>query len=155
VIRQAGAGPARRLSAVTLARVVFVLLVVGSGIAVFYAQALKREAPLLLKPAGQTDNFDPTGNGVRPAKWAHFKLKTSIGDVIDVYVVTTAGHEVAVLRRGLVMREYHRIDLHWDGRTSAGALAPPGFYRLKVRLEHRRRTIVAPTFLLHLEAGSG
>jgi hypothetical protein len=154
VIRQAGAGRVRRLSAVTLARGVFALLAAGSVVAVFYAQELKREAPLLRYPSGRTDTFDPTGNGIHPVKWAHFHVETTVGEVVDVSVVNAAGREVALLKRGLVMHEYRERDLHWDGRTSAGALAPPGFYRVKVRLEHRRRTIVAPTFLLHLEAGS-
>jgi hypothetical protein len=155
VIHAAGAGRARRLSAVTLACCVFALLVAGSVVAVFYAQELKREAPLLMLPTGKTDTFDPTGNGIHPLRWAHFHVKTSVDDVVDVSVVTTAGREVDVLKSGLVAHAYDQVDLHWDGRTSTGALAAPGFYRVEVRLHRSRRTIVAPTFLLHLEAGPG
>jgi hypothetical protein len=156
VIHAAGAGRTLRLSAVTLAGCVFALLVAGSVVAVFYAQELKREVPLLMEPAGRTVNLDPTGNGIHPLRWAHFHVKTSVDDVVDVSVVTTTGRVVAVIRRGLPTHAYDgRIDLHWDGRTSTGALAAPGYYRVQVHLRRSRRTIVAPTFLLHLEAGPG
>ena len=52
MIPASGGARARELRAATLARIVVALLVVGSVAALFYAQALKREPPLLLRPGG-------------------------------------------------------------------------------------------------------
>ena len=51
MIRAARGAPARGQHAATLARAVFATLVLASVAALFYAQVLKREAPLLLPPA--------------------------------------------------------------------------------------------------------
>jgi hypothetical protein len=146
VTRAGGAAP--------LARAVLAALVVASVAAFFYAGVLKRETPLLLKPYPGTDGFQPAG-GSTLNRAAHFHVRASVGDVLDVRVLTTGGRLVAVLRTGLRVREYRTIRLSWDGRTSSGSLAPPGFYELQVHFLHAARTVVAPGFLMHLEGPAG
>ena len=66
------------------ARIVLGLLVLASVAAFFYAQALKREDPLVNGHGGVT-RFRPAGPGVTEA---HFHLKLSVNDVVDVAVLT-------------------------------------------------------------------
>jgi len=142
VTRAAGAAP--------LARAVLAALVVASVAAFFYAGVLKRETPLLIWPNPGIDAFAPAG-GSTLDRAAHFRLKASVGDVLDVRVLSSAGRLVAVLRSGVRVREYRHILLSWDGRTATGSLAPRGFYELAVHFRHAGRTVVAPGFLMHLE----
>ena len=114
--RAARAAPARGPRAATLAGAVFAVLVLASVAALFYAQVLKREAPLLLKPQG-TDTFEPAGNGREHPHEAHFDVRTSVDDVLDVSVVSVGGRQVAVIRTGLPIRRYQHQALSWNGRT--------------------------------------
>ena len=141
--------------AATLASAVFAVLVLASIAALFYAQVLKREAPLLLKPQGWIDTFQPGGNGRQRPREAHFAVRTSVDDVLDVSVVTGGGRRGAVIRTGLPIRRYQHRALSWNGRTSGGTAAPPGVYRLAVRFERAGQTVIAPGFGLLVKAGSG
>jgi hypothetical protein len=150
VIRAVGAGTAPSLRAAVLARAAFALLVVASVAALFLAQALKSESPLVFWPISHTDRFAPSGVGGLKHE-AHFRLKITVDDVVDVWVVTTAGREVDMLAAKLPMHEWVHRALHWDGTTSAGTAAAPGTYELKVRLEHAGQTLIVPGFRLLLE----
>jgi hypothetical protein len=157
VIRAAPGAPARELRAATLARVVLALLVVASVAALFYAQALKHEAPLVSPVKGGIDTFQPGGTGGHGLlRQAHFRVRTSVDDVLDISVITTAERLVAVLRTGLHVRHYRETPpLHWDGRTSAGVLAAPGTYLVAVRFRHAGQTVTVPSFQLLLKGASG
>jgi flagellar hook capping protein FlgD len=135
---------ARAARAATLARVALAVLVAAGVVAFFIAQAVKREAPLVNGHGGVT-RFRPDGPGVREA---HFHLKLSVGDVVEVSVLNAAGREVQVIARERRVREYQRFELVWNGTTAAGALATPGDYRVEVRLERTGRTVVVPNFQL-------
>jgi hypothetical protein len=157
VIRAAPGAPARELRAATLARVVLALLVVASVAALFYAQALKREAPLVRPVKGGTDTFQPGGSGTHGLlHQAHFRVRTSVDDVLDISVITPAEHLVAVVRTGLRVHRYRETPpLHWDGRTSGGALAPPGIYLVAVRFRRAGQTVTVPNFQLRLKGAAG
>ena len=157
MIRAAPGAPARELRAATLARVVLALLVVASVAALFYAQALKHEAPLVSPVKGGIDTFQPGGTGGHGLlRQAHFRVRTSVDDVLDISVITTAERLVAVLRTGLRVRHYRETPpLHWDGRTSAGVLAAPGTYLVAVRFRHAGQTVTVPSFQLLLKGASG
>lgn len=130
--------------AATLARVVLAVLV-GAGVGAFFiAQAVKREAPLVNGHGGVT-RLRPDGPGVRAA---HFHLKLSVGDVVEVSVLNAAGREVQVIARDRRVREYRKFELAWNGTTATGAVAAPGAYQVEVRLEHAGRTVVVPNFAL-------
>jgi hypothetical protein len=134
------------------ARIVLGLLVLASVAALFYAQALKREDPLVNGHGGVT-RFRPGGPGVTEA---HFHLKLSVNDVVDVAVLTaTSDRLVKWIARKRKVREYRQFELVWNGTTVAGTTAPPASYVVEVRLEHAGQTVVVPGFLLRLEGPSG
>jgi len=97
VTRAAGAAP--------LARAVLAALVVASVAAFFYAGVLKRETPLLIWPNPGIDAFAPAG-GSTLDRAAHFRLKASVGDVLDVRVLSSAGRLVAGTSTGGTLYKY-------------------------------------------------
>jgi hypothetical protein len=157
VIRAAPGAPARELRAATLARVVLALLVAGSVAALFYAQALKHEAPLVRPVKAGTDAFQPAGTGGHGLlRQAHFRVRTSIDDVLDIEVITTADRRVATIKTGLPVHKYRETPpLHWNGRTSSGALASPGTYLVQVRFRRAGQAVTVPNFQLLLKGASG
>jgi hypothetical protein len=157
VIRTAPGAPARELRAATLARIVLALLVAASVAALFYAQALKHQAPLVRPVKAGTDTFQPAGTGAKGLlREAHFRVRTSVDDVLTIEVVTTADRRVAVIATGLPVRSYRETPpLHWDGRTSRGALAPPGTYLVQVRFRRAGQAVTVPSFQLLLKGVSG
>jgi hypothetical protein len=155
VNRAARGAPARGPHAATLACVVFATLVLASVAALFYAQVLKREAPLLLPPAVAMDVFEPSGPGVHPPREAHFRVRTSVDDVLDIAVLKGNDRQVAVIATGLPVHKYQHATLHWDGRTTAGKPAPPGIYLIQVRFSHAGQTVIQSGFQLHLQGPAG
>lgn len=143
----AGARP-RAVRAATLARAALAALVAASVAALFIAQALKREAPLINGHGGVT-RFRPGGPGVTEA---HFHLRLSVGDVVDVCVLNGRSQAVVnVVASHRRVREYKEFELIWNGTTTTGAPAPPGRYLVEVRLEHAGRTVIVPGFQLVVE----
>jgi len=140
-----GSARAREIRPATLAGAVLAVLVAGAVAGLFYAQAQKREDPLLLRPQPATLSFRPTGALGRLTREAHIRIETSVDEMIDVTVVTSAGRVVAVLAHGMVMHKYRSRHVIW-----AGGSAPPGIYLLRVRLERARQTLLAPGFRLRL-----
>jgi hypothetical protein len=151
VISAPAGARARAAPAATLARVVLALLVAAAVGAFFIAQAVKREAPLVKRPHSYTDTFQPSGSGHPFDRVAHFDVRTTVGDVLDVSVLTLSGRVVDVIASGLAVREYRSVLLDWSGTTSAGTPAAPGLYQLSVRFEHAGRTVIVPGFRLALK----
>ncbi len=148
MIRATGGVRPRALRAATLARAVLVLLVAASVYALFRDQELKREAPLV-NGHSATTRFRPGGP---PPRSAHFHLKLSVGDVVDVTVLAAGTNRaVDVIARDRRVREYKKFELIWNGRTATGAPAPPGRYLVEVRLERAGRSVIVPGFQLVLE----
>lgn len=151
MIRATGGARPRALRAATLSGAVLVLLVAASVYALFRDQELKREAPLV-NGHSATTRFHPQGP---PPRAAHFHLRLSVGDVVDVTVLAAAtDRAVDVIARSRRVREYRKFELVWNGRTAAGAPAPPGRYLVEVRLERAGRTVIVPGFALVLEGGT-
>ena len=156
MIRAARGAPARELLPATLARVVLALLVLGSVAALFYAQALKREDPLVHPVRPGSDTFQPSGTGGHELRQAHFRVRTTVTDVLDISVITTAERQVAVIATGLAAQKYQETrPLNWDGRTTAGTAAPPGTYLLRIRFHRAGQTVTLPNFQLELKGPSG
>lgn len=141
------------MRAVALSRIAFAALIAASIGALFYAQALKRRS-LLLEPRPGTVTFAPSGNGVRHHHQAHFELRLTLGRGAVVTVLTTTDRPVAVIARLPGLREYKQHAVHWDGRTSSGVLAAPGYYLIEIHLLHYGQTFIAPGFRLHLLGGT-
>jgi hypothetical protein len=149
----AGARP-RAPRAATLARAALAVLVAASVGAFFIAQALKREAPLLKRPHSYTDSFQPSGDGHPFDRAAHFDVRATVGDSLDVSVLTLSGRVIDVIATHLVVHEYRSVPLSWGGRTSAGTPAPAGLYELRVRFERAGQTVIVPGFRLALKGPS-
>ena len=156
MIRAARGAPARELLPATLARVVLALLVLGSVAALFYAQALKREDPLVRPVTPGIDRFQPSGTGRHELRQAHFRVRTTVNDLLDISVITTGSHQVAVIATALAAQKYRETrPLHWDGRTTAGTAATPGTYLLRIRFHRAGQTVTVPNFQLELKGPSG
>ena len=106
---------------------------------------------------GGVDTFQPGGTrGHGLLRQAHFRVRTSVDDVLDISVITTAERLVAVVRTGLRVQRYRETPpLHWDGRTSGGAFASPGSYLVRVRFQRAGETVTVPNLQLLLKGSSG
>ncbi|HEY1774520.1 MAG TPA: hypothetical protein VGG41_00040 [Solirubrobacteraceae bacterium] len=143
MIRPAGAAPPRGPSAVLLARISFAALVVAAVAALFIAQALKREAPLIKGHSGSMA-FPGPGH-----EFTHFHLTATLGGYVEVSVLTQSGERtVAVLAAHLRIHEYTRFHLAWDGTTTSGGPAAAGAYVVQVRFENYGRSVIVPNFVL-------
>ena len=146
----AGAAQARGRSAVLLARATFAALVVAAVAALFIAQAVKREVPLVKDHSGSL-GFPGPGH-----RFAHFRLRTTLGGYVDVSVLTAAGERpVKTIARHLRIHEYQHFHLTWDGTTDAGTPAPPGQYVVRIHFEQYGRTVIVPKFVLTLRSRPG
>jgi hypothetical protein len=154
VSRAPAAARPRAPRAAPLARAALAVLVAASVGAFFIAQALKREAPLLKRPRGYTARFQPAGDGHPFDRAAHFDVEATVGDVLDVSVLTLSGRVVDVIAPRLVVHEYRSVLLSWAGTTSAGTPAPAGLYELRVRFERAGQTVIVPGFRLALKGRS-
>lgn len=155
MIRATGGARPRAVRAATLARVALVLLVAASVYALFRDQELKREPPLLKRPKAYTDTFQPSGAGHPFDRAAHFDVRATVGDVLDIWVVTPAGRQVDAVATGLRVREYRSVRLHWDGTTTAGQAARPGVYELRIHFRRAGQTLIVPGFRLLLKGPPG
>jgi len=143
VTRAAGAARARGGTASILAYAAFAALVAGSVAALFIAQALKREIPLV---NGHSSSLAFPAPGHRDA---HFHLKVSLPDILDISILSADGDRlVDVIVAHRREPEYQKFELVWSGTTTAGAPAAPGEYVVQVRFEHARRTVIVPNFVL-------
>jgi hypothetical protein len=140
------------VGAASLARASLVVLVIATVLAVFYAQELKHQDPLLQEPRGGTIGFQPTGplTNAHITRFAHFDVRATVQDTLRVSIISERTHATAFVIVVSVPKYQHRA-VSWDGRTAAGTLAPTGLYLLRVLFEHHGQT-VQPALLLHLEA---
>ena len=152
---RAAPGAWRRVSAATLARVSFAVLVLATFLAIFYAQELKRQAPLLFSPTGGVIRFQPRGTitTAHVTHFAHFKVKASVGDILVVSIVDArSGRTVRTYT--VPVHEYSHRSVSWDGLTTAGRPAPAGSYRVRVHFRAQGST-VEPALVLVLLGGAG
>ena len=141
----AGAARSRGGTAAILARAAFAALVAASVAALFIAQALKREIPLV-NWHGRSLAFPGPGH-----RDAHFDLRVTLVDILDVAILPANGDRVVkVIGAHLREREYRKFHLTWNGTTTAGTPAPPGEYVVQVRFERAGRTVIVPNFVLTL-----
>jgi hypothetical protein len=68
-------------------------------------------------------------------------------ETLDASVVDSDGAHVATLAESQDFPA-GRASFDWDGRGDDGQVVPDGLYRLKVRLENDRRTILIPKTVL-------
>jgi hypothetical protein len=142
-----------------LARVVFAVLVVACFAAFIVTQRLKH-TPAAVQNFEMDKAFYPTAaaaascRGKVPKKLVnetkrieYISFKPAQADEVTVEVVNSANQSVATIVRDLPAQRYKQLSLCWNGQrgpTESGGLAPPGEYRLKVRLHSQELTRYSP-----------
>lgn len=134
--------PRRRVS-VGYAAVVFALLLVATVAAFTWSQRLKR-VPLVLDRVtfGVPDSRAFTPN--RDCRFDRIRIRFRVtrSDRAHVQVVKPGGRLVVTLARDVYLHRYRFHTYHWDGRMRGEGVAPPGRYKLRVRMLGQDRTLV-------------
>jgi hypothetical protein len=125
------------------AAVVFALLVVATVAAFAWSQRLKRD-PLVLDRVtfGTAAARSFTPNGDCRFDKIRIRFRTTISDTGDVQVVKPGGRLIVTLARDTYLKRYSFHTFYWDGRTRNDGIAPPGRYKLRVKLLGQDRTLV-------------
>ena len=130
----------------SFATVVFALLVVATLAAFAYSQRVKRDPLVLDKvrfgvPASRS--FTPNGDCRFDTIRIRFRMTKS--DDATVQIVKPGGKLVLTLARDRFLKRYTFTTFHWDGRTRLNrGPAPPGRYKLRVRMLGEDRVLVPP-----------
>ncbi len=139
----------RRPVRASTAAVVFALLVLATAAAFAWSQRLKRD-PLVLdrvsfravpfpKGTPPVNAFVPGGKCLDRMR---IRFRTTVSDRGDVQVVKPGGGLVLTLARDAYLKRYTFHTFYWDGRTRGDGSAPPGRYKLRVKLLGEGRTLV-------------
>jgi hypothetical protein len=135
------------------AALVFALLVLATLAAFAWAQRLKRDplvldrvtivaVPRLHLQAPAVDSFTPNNDCRHDRVRIRFRVTQS--DDATVQVVKPGGRVVITLARDRFLKRYTFHTFYWDGRQRGGGIAPPGRYKLRVKLLGQDRTLVTP-----------
>ena len=130
------------------AGLVFALLVLATVAAFAWSQRLKRD-PLVLDRVtfGVPPGRDPLGftpNGDCRFDRIRIRFRATQSDHGTVQVVKPGGKLVVTLARDTYLKRYHFLTYYWDGRSRNDGIAPPGRYKLRVKLLGQDRTLVPP-----------
>jgi hypothetical protein len=141
--------PRRRISAAGL---VFALLVLATLAAFAASQRLKRDPLVLdrvtfiaiptLHPNHPVYRFTPNHDCRYDRMRLRFRVTQS--DDATVQVVKPGGRVMLTLAREEPLKRYHFFTFHWDGHIRNDGIAPPGRYKLRVKLLGQDRTLVPP-----------
>lgn len=132
--------PRRRVS---VGAVVFALLVVATVAAFAWSQRLKRD-PLVLD---RVSFGTPASPGFTPNRDCRFdririRFRVTRSDDANVQVIKPGGKLVVTLARDEFLKRYRFFTFYWDGRSREEGGAPPGRYKLRVKLLGQDRTLV-------------
>lgn len=136
----------RRLSA---GAVVFAILVLATVAAFAVSQRVK-SSPLVLDHVtfGKVADGKPvrsfTPNGDCRFDRIRIRFRVTRSDRATVQVVKPGGRLVLTLARDRFLKRYHFFTFHWDGRRRNDGIAPPGRYKLRVKLLGQGRKLVPP-----------
>ncbi|HEX5983521.1 MAG TPA: hypothetical protein VFY69_04875 [Solirubrobacterales bacterium] len=139
------------------AAIVFALLVLATVAGFAYAQAVKRD-PLVLdrvsfvgaphaKGTMRVHSFTPNGDCRHDLMRVRFRVTRSY--VGTVQIVKTGGRVVITLARDRFLKRYTFHTFYWDGRRRGGGTAPPGRYKLRVKLGSDRTLVTPGVIKLH------
>jgi hypothetical protein len=140
------------------AGLVFAVLVLATLAAFAYSQHLKRDplvldkvrfaAAPILHPKNPVPSFTPNGDCRHDRM--RIRFRTTQSDRGTVQVVKPGGRLVITLARDTYLKRYHFHTYYWDGRTRNDGIAPPGRYKLRIKLLGQDRVLVPPgTMKLH------
>ena len=142
------------------AGLVFALLVLATLTAFAWSQRLKRDplvldkvrfvaVPRLHPKAPPVRGFTP--NDDCRYDFMRIRFRTTQSDRGTVQVVKPGGRLVITLARDELLKRYKFHTYYWDGRSRNDGVAPPGRYKLRVKLLGQDRVLVPPGSMnLHL-----
>ncbi len=127
------------------AGLVFALLVLATLAAFAWSQRLKRD-PLVLDRVtfGVPKSRAFTPNGDCRFDRIRIRFRTTQSDRATVQVVRPGGRLVVTLARNELLERYKFHTFYWDGRSRLDGMAPPGRYKLRVKLLGQDRVLVPP-----------
>ena len=141
--------PRRRVSPAAL---VFALLVLATVAAFGWAQRLKRDPLVLdrvtfvaapvLHPGNPVHSITPNGDCHYDSVRIRFRVTRT--DRATVQIVKPGGRVVITLARDRPLKRYHFFTFYWRGHQRGGGIAPPGRYKLRVKLLGQERNLVPP-----------
>jgi hypothetical protein len=125
--------------------VVFALLVVATIAAFAWSQRLKRD-PLVLDRVTFGTPASPAFTPNRDCRFDRIRIRFRVtrSDRANVQIVKPGGKLVLTLARDRYLKRYRYFTFHWDGRSRNDGIAPPGRYKLRVKLLDQDRTLVVP-----------
>ncbi len=134
------------------AGLVFALLVLTTLAAFAWSQRLKRDPLVLdhvtfvgapvLHPKNPVHSFTP--NGDCRYDEVRIRFRTTRSDQGTVQVVKPGGKLVVTVARDTYLKRYRFHTFYWDGRSRNDGIAPPGRYKLRVKLLGEDRVLVPP-----------
>jgi FlgD Ig-like domain len=116
-------------------------LLVATGLAFVYTESLKLTKSPIVGTRVLPKVISPVCDCPTDAAVIAFRLRKA--DVVDVEIIDAGGRVV----RNLVARQPRgrgRVSFVWRGEDDAGAVAPEGSYRPRIKLRREHRTIVLP-----------
>ena len=137
--------------------IVFALLVLATVAAFAYSQRVKRDPLVLdkvsfvgfpvLQPDEPVRGFTP--NGDCQYDRVRIRFRTTVSDDGTVQVIKPGGRVVFTLARDQFLKRYSFHTFYWDGRQRGGGTAPPGRYKLRVKLGSDRTLVTPGAIKLH------
>ena len=115
-------------------------LLIATGLAFVITERLKLTPSPILRTE-VTKIFSPVCECETDVATIGFHLRER--DTVDLYIIDGSDEIVRTLARNQPMGR-GPVDLYWNGRDEAGAIAAEGDYRARVHLARQRRTIVLP-----------
>jgi hypothetical protein len=151
-----GVAPGETKNAQKLARVVFAVLVVACFVAFVLTQRLKHtptpvqsfEADVAFyptsTPAAACRGRVPTSQVNASERIEYLSFKPAQAEAVTVEIINSAEKSVATVVHALPAERYKQLSLCWNGQLGArqsGGVAPPGEYRIQVKLLSLDRTV--------------
>lgn len=138
---------------------VFALLVLLTVAAFAWSQRVKRN-PLVLDRVSfaAVPRLHPesepvrafTPNGDCRYDRVRIRFRMTISDRANVQIVKPGGRLILTLARDTFLKRYTFHTFYWDGRMRDDGIAPPGRYKLRVKMLGEDRTLVpGGTIRLH------
>ena len=123
--------------------VVFALLVISTLAAFAWSQRLKRD-PLVLDKVSFGTTVSRAFTPNRDCRFDRIRIRFRVtrSDNANVQIVKPGGKLVVTLARDEFLKRYRFFTFYWDGRSREAGGAPPGRYKLRVKLLGQDRTLV-------------
>jgi hypothetical protein len=141
--------------ATNVAGVVFGLLVIATIAAFAWSQQLKRDPLVLDRVTFRAVNTQGAKTLMFPARALtpngdcrfdrmRIRFRVTRSDRATVQVIAPGGKLIITLARDHYLKRYRFFTFYWNGRSRLDGAAPPGRYKLRVKLHDQDRVLVPP-----------